>query len=223
MRVSARGERADSRRPVPPHFRERSSHARSARGSALTCTGGEHAPFETALLLLLSSRARGRRFGRDLGLPCPWSLLVSQQLLLDTLPRLRASTRRTPPIASCIQRLHLDANAVDRSAARPMAKRRGPRPNARASCCPERQLRTCCRRPAPVGWLIPTAPASSAGRRRARARGSLVHGSLSCSRRTLLARSGVRFPTRTASMSRRCGRFRSFALRSRPTRIPSAR
>lgn len=147
-----------SRRPCPPHFRERSSPARSARGSALTCTGGEHAPFETALLLLLPSRARGRRFGRDHGLPCPWSRLVSQSLLLDALPRLRPGTRRTPPIASCIQRLRLDANAVDRSAARPMEKRRGPRPSARARGCPERQSRTCCRRPAPVGGLIQPRP-----------------------------------------------------------------
>ena len=72
---------------------------------------------------------------------------VDQQLLLDPLPRLRHGVGCAPSVAAGVERLHLEACAAHRSAARSMAAGSGTRPGARPSGCPssEHRLRECRR------------------------------------------------------------------------------
>jgi hypothetical protein len=116
------------------------AHDSTARGSAFTAVG--QSTFGPAVLLFLSSRPWRRRPACDLDVPRARPLHTGRPLLFDTLPRLRPGARRASPLAACIQRLRLDANALDRSTTRPLAKRPGPRPGSRTTGRLARQLWT---------------------------------------------------------------------------------
>jgi len=130
---------------VPVNLYRKGIRGRSAWVSPSTRTGGTQPECE-AVLLVLSSRAwRGPRTDES-GVWCSWSALVNRQLLLDALPRLRSGIGSAPPFTTRVSCLHLDADALDRSATRPMATRRGARPGTCPTGCPRRQLRTRGRR-----------------------------------------------------------------------------
>jgi hypothetical protein len=128
-------------------------------GPRHACASGGQPGRETVALLVLSGRAwRGHR--PDDRVRYSSSGHVNQQLLLGVLPRLRHGVGCAASFATGDERLHREACAAHRSAARSMATRAGTRPRARPKGCPscEQRIRECRR------YLTDAHPSHSAAR-----------------------------------------------------------
>ncbi len=130
---------------------EEGQHVRTAFGSPLVwrtggrlrsshaCASGARRERGSVALLVLPGQAwRDPRID-DSRVWRAWSAYVNQQFLLDVLPRQRSGTRRAPPLATRLERVHRQAGAADRSPPPLMAPRSRTRPSARPTGCANRE------------------------------------------------------------------------------------